>query len=312
MTSLLPIIDSRERYYELFKSNLIWEPAIKAICEKHQLDLNVTRSTSGSHIVFKTGGHWIKLMAPIFEKEMLFETAGLKSVAGRLSVKTPEVIAEGIIEGYPYIILTDVPGEPIKYAWPKLQTRDQEQVIRAMAKTIHELALCPASDLVQSRFNWNAFITDQYLNCEVQQIKKQMPEPWLNQLKTFLAKFSLTEFTTDQPIFLHCDLSYDHFFISNSGAVRLTGIIDLADCQYGHAEYELAAPAVFVFKNHRAHLRLFLQECGYKSCDQRFSEKLLAWCLLHRYFGLSSFFKPEMDVCKPGDFSELASRVFPL
>lgn len=312
MTSLLPVINTREQYYELFKSNSNWEPAIKAICEMHQLDLNVIRSSSGSHIVFKTGNCWIKLMAPIFEKEILYETAGLKSVAGRLSVKTPEVIAEGKIEGYPYIILTNVPGEPIKQSWSKLESSDQARIIRSMAKTIQELGFCPANDLIKNRFDWNVFISDQYLKCEHQQLKKLMPEPWLKQLRSFLAKFSLEEFLTAQPVFLHCDLSYDHFFISDHEEVRLTGIIDMADCQVGHPEYELAAPAVFVFKNHREHLRLFLRECGYQNCNQYFSEKLLAWCLLHRYFGLSRFFKPEMDQCNPGNFSELAALVFPL
>lgn len=309
---LLPIVNTREQYRELFKINSMWEPAIKSICEIHKLDLNVVRSELGSHIVYKAGPYWIKLMIPMYETEMIYEVAGLKSVAGRLSVETPLIIGEGKIDGCPYIILTDVPGEPIKTAWRKLKNQDQIKIIKAMAQTMKELALCPTNELVEKRSNWNEFVTDQFLNCEEQQIKKQMPEAWLKCLKAFLKKFSLQEFTTDRPVFLHSDLTYDHFLIETNNEVKLSGIIDMADCQVGHVEYELAAPTVFVLRGNREGLQLLLKECGHQKLDQRFSEKLLVWCLIHRYFGFSNFFKADMELCQPGDFSALATRVFPL
>ncbi len=308
-TSILPIINSPEHYRELFKNNSIWEPAIQWICQKHQLNHRVLRSESGSHIVYRAGDFWIKLMAPIYQKEMVFEVAGLKSVSGRLSVKTPEIIAQDSIQAWPYVILTDVPGVAIKSGWSQMNQIQQHSVLSGMAKTIIELSRCSPDDVIKQRFDWNEFITGQYQNCYIQQTKKKMPEPWLSQVKPFLQNFSLSEFTTENPVFLHCDLSYDHFFIDQG---RLSGIIDLADVQCGHPEYELAAPCVFVFKGDRSSLRLFLNEVGYNHLDQKFSEKLLAWCLLHRYFGMSTFFKSEMDSCHPGDFAELANKVFPL
>ena len=307
--NLLPTINSPEHYRELFKNNLIWQPAIQTICERHQLKPEASRSELGSHIVYKAGERWIKLMAPIYHSEMNYEVAGLKSVAGRLSVPTPEIIAQGNLEGWPYIVLTDVPGEAIKYAWKKLDSLKKNQVIKGMAQTIGELARCPAEEIIQNRFSWNEFVTEQYRNCESQQLKKRMPEPWRQQVSSFLKRFELNEFMTSRPVFLHCDLTYDHFLVMDG---KISGIIDMADCQWGHAEYELAAPCVFVLKGDRDGLRLFLQECGYTHLDQRFSEKLLAWCLLHRYFGMYGFFKTEMDSCVPGDFSQLAQKVFPL
>ncbi|MBK9322897.1 MAG: hypothetical protein IPM97_08135 [Bdellovibrionaceae bacterium] len=57
-----------------------------------------------------------------------------------------------------------------------------------------------------------------------------------------------------------------------------------------------------------------LMGCGFqeKGLNQRFSEKLLAWSVLHRYFSLVSWFEDEMNEVKHGDFSSLAARVFPL
>ena len=314
---LLPLINSPEHYRELFKNNLIWEPAIKMICEKHQINYvesqSFRRSEIGSHIVYKTGAFWIKLMAPIYEKEMMYEIAGLKLVAGRLSVKTPEIVGHGFIEGWPYIILTEVPGDAIKSIWDKLDVPDQTVVIKSMARTIKEIAVCPAGDLIMKRFDWNEFISEQYRKCETLQIQKPMPDAWLKNLKAFINEFEVQEFTTSSPRFLHSDLSYDHFLISTGSESLLSGVIDWADCQWGHPEYELAAPCVFIFKNNRNSLYSFLSELGFENLDQHFSRKLLAWCLLHRYFSnFSSFFKSEMDQCQSGNFSELAQLVFPL
>lgn len=316
-STLLPQINSPEHYRELFKNNLIWEPAIKSICETHQIyyggSQSLRRSESGSHIVYKAGPYWIKLMAPVYQKEMLYELAGLKSVTGRLSVKTPEVIGEGWLEGWPFVILTDVPGEAIKSVWPKLNRQDQATVIKTMAMTIKEIAACPTDDLVKKRFAWNEFISEQYRKCETLQIQKPMPDAWLKNLKEFINEFSIQEFETSKPQFLHSDLSYDHFLIDSKSRLLLSGIIDLADCQWGHPEYELAAPCVFIFKNDREALRLFLKEWGIDHPNHRLSKKLLAWCLLHRYFSnFSTFLKAEMDQCRPGSFSDLANLVFPL
>lgn len=315
--NLLPVIKNSEHYRELFKNNQIWEPAIKSICEKHQIKTDGSqafqRSETGSHIVYKVDQFWIKLMAPIYQREMNFEIAGLKSVTGRLSVKTPEIKGQGFFEGWPYVILSDVSGIAIKDIWKSLAESDQNVLIQSMAQVIKEISVCPAEDLVKNRFSWNEFILDQYSKCESMQIQKPMPEAWMNNLKAFINEFSVQEFMTSQPRFLHSDLSFEHFLISSGSPPSISGVIDLADCQWGHPEYELAAPCIFIFKNNRNALRLFLKNWGLKKSDQRFSKKLLAWCLLHRYFSnFSIFLKTEMDQCQPGDFSKLADLVFPL
>ena len=288
-----------------------------AICQRHQLTPHLKRSESGSHIVYRAGEpwnrQWIKLMAPIYQKEMAFEVAGLNAVRGQLSVPTPEIFVQESIEGWPYVILSDVPGESIKRAWPLFTEPQQIYVATQIAKIVLEMRQCRADDLIKGRFEWNSFVDNQYDQCEAQQVKKKLPEPWVQHLKNFLGSFSKSEFKTDQLVFLHCDLSYEHFLVSkDSDQPAISGIIDMADVQYGHPEYELAGPAVFVFKAQPIILSTFLRSCGYSPLNQRFSEKLLAWCLLHRYFDMYGFFTKEMDECVPGDFKSLAQKVFPL
>lgn len=269
MKTLLPVIKDRAVYKEIFAQNNIWEPAIVYLMEKHRLNGDFQRGVLGSHIVYRVGDRWIKLMAPIFSKDMPFEISGLKVVDGKLSVPTPKIIAEGV---------------------------------------------CQADPVIKDRFHWNSFIKEQYETWEIHQKRKGLSDQWLQEIPKFLSQFPVSEFECVDPLFLHADLTFDHFLVTGSSSPRISGVIDMADCQVGHFEYELVAPCTFIFKGQKELLRRFLMVCGYSAAklDRKFSEKLLAWAILHRYFSMISYFRDEMDCCRPGDFQELAQKVYPL
>ncbi len=311
---LLPVVRDRAHYSEVFKENHYWHLAIQYILQKYGLTGTPERGVLGSHIVYRVGSHWIKLMAPLFAKDMDFEISGLKAVEGQLSVPTPRIIAEGTLEDWRYVIISHVEGKPIRDMWNNYSVESKNKLAVQMAKILKEISRCQADKMIQERFRWNDFIADQYLNYEAQQIKKSLPEGWLEELGPFMKSFDLSEFQTSHPLFLHADLTFDHFLVAADGAAEVTGIIDMADCQMGHFEYELVAPCTFIFKSEPLALRRFLIGCGYREgeLNQRFSEKMLVWSVLHRYFSLVTWFKNEMAELPEGDFSRLASRVYPL
>lgn len=311
---LLPVVRDRAHYSELFKENHHWLPAILFILKKHGLAGVPERGALGSHIVYRVGNCWIKLMAPLFMKDMAFEISGLKAVEGQLSVPTPKILAEGFLEEWRYVIISHIEGKPIRDMWKTYSDEAKVKLAEQMALILKEISRCPTDKVIQERFQWNDFIADQYTNYESQQIKKSLPEVWLKKLGPFMRTFDLSEFQTTEPVFLHADITFDHFLVAEDGGADVTGIIDMADCQVGHFEYELVAPCAFIFKSEPLALRKFLICCGYRESElnQRFSEKLLAWSVLHRYFSLVTWFKDEMADLPEGDFSKLASRVYPL
>ena len=254
------------------------------------------------------------MMAPLFAKDMAFEISGLRAVQGMLSVPTPQIIAEGNIEGWLYIVLTHIEGKPIRDRWKGLPPDEKVALADQIAQVSKEMSQCSPDQTIRERFVWNDFIAGQYENFESQQMKKSLPESWLKTLGPFLKSFDVSEFQTSTPVFLHADLTFDHFLVSDGARPKVTGVIDMADCQVGNFEYELVAPCTFIFKSDRATLRKFLIGCGFreKELNQRFSEKLLAWSVLHRYFSLVTWFKDEMAEVEDGDFSGLAARIFPL
>lgn len=296
----------------MFKENQIWEPVILFLAKKHRLIGNPQRGYLGSHIVYRVGNHWIKLMAPLFAKDMDFELAGLKSLKNRLTIPTPTVLAQGNLEDWAYVILEHLPGQSIRNVWKDLTAEKKDSLIDQIAETILQIRQSPAQPIVQKRFDWNLFITEQFNDCEEKQRKKLFPEKWIPQIPEFLNGIGLDSFLCDHPRLLHADLTGDHFLVDQAG--KITGLIDLADCQTGHPEYEILAPAVFLFKSDRTSLRRFFLKCGYTNNDfnRKFSERMLAWSFLHRYFGLISYFPNEIAQTSIGDFSSLADLIFPL
>jgi len=314
LNSILPKIKDRDHYRDIFKENHHWERAIHFLKDKYLLNGKVVRGELGSHIVYRVGNSWIKLMAPIFAKDMPFEISGLKSVENRLGVSTPHIIAEGTLDDWAYVILSHIEGQAIRHVWSALSEEYKQDLTDQMAKIVVQISQCPVDEIVANRFQWNQFIETQYNELEIHQRRKGLPESWLRLAPEFLKKFPMDEFQTNKTVFLHADLTYDHFLVSAGDPPKITGVIDMADCQIGHFEYELVAPCIFIFKGQPQLLRRFLVGCGYSesSLNQNFSEKLLAWALLHRYFSFISYFQHEMDEIQAGGFSSLASKVFPL
>jgi hygromycin-B 7''-O-kinase len=311
---LLPEVKDQANFEMLFKQNDVWKPAISYLSKLHGLKGEIQRGVLGSHVVYRVGDRWIKLMAPIYRKDMPFEISGLKAVYGNLSVPTPEILVEGDLDGWAYVVLSHIEGDAIRNVWPAISADQRVQLTRHMAQILLEIRACKPDSTIKGRFDWNSFINEQYSKCEILQKRKKVPDSWFKTVANFLGKFSVSEFECDSPVFIHADLTYDHFLVTLEPEVKISGIIDMADCQVGHFEYELATPSTFILKDQRELLRNFFLGCGYcpSVLNHKFSEKLMAWALLHRYFNMASFLKDEMNKVTPGDFESLAQLVYPL
>jgi hygromycin-B 7''-O-kinase len=184
-----------------------------------------------------------------------------------------------------------------------------------MATTTKSLQSCRPDQIVSDRSNWNTFITDRLRNLVPHHRAKKMSEKWIQALPRFIDQFSPEEFLCDNPVFLHADLTWDHFLVSSPNNIpHISGVIDFADCRIGHPEYDIPATAAFILKSQAAPLREYLLGMGYKNTElnTRFSEKMMAWTCLHYYSDLKNYFESEMLQLDSGDFHALARVVYPL
>lgn len=311
--NLLPSNPDQRTYNELFNLDHNWEKAVKYLANKHKLSGDLLRGTRGSHIVYKVGNHWIKIMAPIFSKDMAFEIAGLETVEKKISVATPEIIATGDLENWHYIIISDVPGHRIGDIWPNLKQLEKQNLALQIAKITLEMQSCRPNARVDSRGEWNNFIKDRFESMTAHHRNRMMDSKWVQELPSYLSQFDLKEFMTSNPVFLHADLTWDHFLVfADEAEPKISGVIDFADCRLGHLEYDIPASAAFIFKGDAAALRKYILGLGLNGMNPKLSEKLMAWTCLHQYSDLNNYFKTEMTMVKPGDFSALAQMVYPI
>ena len=310
--NLLPEIPDRDRYRELFSKDEIWEPAVLRLAARYGLEGRPVRGNRGSHIVYRAGVAWIKLMAPIFAKDMAFEVAGLECARGRLKVATPEILGRGELEGWRYIVVSHVEGRRIGDVWGELGAAEKSALARQAGAVTRELQACAPSEQVHARGDWNAFIRERFARMVDHHRLKSMDERWLSRLSGFLGTFDVADFSTDRPVFLHADLTFDHFLVAtdSSGAPRISGVIDFADCRVGHPEYDVPATAAFIFKGEALPLAEYLRAAGF-AMGPRAAEKMLAWTCLHFYSDLRNYFEKEMIALPAGDFVALARAVYP-
>lgn len=312
---LLPEVVDRDQYKMLFLQDETWTPAIQYLINKHKLAGVPRRGIRGSHIVYRVGNRWIKMMAPLFARDMVFEVAGLECVKDRLEISTPQISDSGELEGWPYLVFSHVAGERIGDVWRQLMPAEKITLAHEIAQVTRTIQQCAGSRTIVDRGEWNTFITERFERVVTHHRAKGLAEGWLKTLPRFLDQFPRTEFLTSSPVFLHADLTLDHFLVEQTATgPKICGVIDFADCRMGHREYDLPATAAFVLKGEREPLRAYLLGLGFKDgdLDQTLSMKILAWTCLHFFSDLKNYFFEEMKQVPEGDFSALAHMVFPL
>lgn len=87
-----------------------WLPAMRVVRERHGGG-DIAPTGLGSNVLLALGDdHLVKLFPPAGAPEHTAERAALEAVHGRLGVATPEVLAHGEVEGWPYLVIPRLPA----------------------------------------------------------------------------------------------------------------------------------------------------------------------------------------------------------
>jgi hygromycin-B 7''-O-kinase len=121
----LPLISSREEFEARFGDE-VWPEAAREICRRHGVSRDaIQRVDSGEHIVFLAGKEFIVKIYKSFRRGFAREKAALEFAAGKTSLKIPEIIAAGNIEGYDYTVITRLDGGLMtREEWLSLKTSE--------------------------------------------------------------------------------------------------------------------------------------------------------------------------------------------
>lgn len=287
--ALLPAAADPESYRPLFGQTALWLPAMHEICRRHGLaTADLIRIPEGSAIVFSCSEALIKLLPPFWAQEFAADRLGLAHCAGRLPVRTPELLAQGQLGDWPYLVLGRLPGTQIKRVWKSLAPAEQSRLMQQLGELIAVMQTLPTEDLPG---DWTGFCASRRQNFVTdQQARGLSPELTASYHQRLEA--CLQDLPAFAEVFLHADLTDEHLLLeATASGWQLTGLIDFGDLMLGGGFYELAAPTVMLTGGRPELRRALLNGWGFNASVQELELSLEAGMLLHQFCHLPGWLK---------------------
>jgi len=265
----LPAVSDIAAYHHHFNDKA-WEKAAAIICAQHRISYtNLRRSPQGENIIFFIDDALVvKIFAP-FRENFLRETSALEFTQGKLGIETPELVFIGDIEGWHYLIMTQLRGRASREVWESIGMRDRLGIVTHLGSAMRELHEAQAS-LEQAALNrdWRGFVEQQALvSVERQRACGANPE-WLESLPAYISiRLGLLP-EHNEEVFLHGDIHAGNVLLDEEGGHwRVTGLIDFGDSLCGFHEYEFVAPGVLMAQGSRELQRAMLLAYGYSEAQ---------------------------------------------
>lgn len=304
---LLPPAPDAEAF-RLLRAADIYRPALAEIARRHRLAGEPRRYAGGSLPVFALGdAHVVKLFPPPFRRNRDNERDALAFLGGRLAVATPELVAADDLDGWPYLVMSQLPGRPMDEVWPALERADHLRLADEVGALIGELHALPAGGVALpfAEVVWEAFIDAQRAACPERQASRGAEPAWVARIPGFLDAVDLSD--PREPVFLHTEVMPDHLLVTAEG--RLAGLIDFEPSMIGAREYELASVGIFFAAGDRALLLRALEAAGHPP-DRALARRLMAYALLHRYSHLPWYMRRMPPRRGVDSFDALAAQWF--
>ncbi len=310
---LLPTVNTPADYRPIYRDAAVWLPAMRAICRRHHLDPTALRmAPPGTHVVFFVGTACIiKLFVPPWVEDAYPERVALAALRGHATIAVPQLIGQGELEGWPYLVLTTVPGRSLETVWPALSPADRQHIMHQLGALMRQLHALDVTKVEGLASDWSGFLSQQFRLCLDNQAQAGASAAWLEQIHSFLANLPPLAGNGSPSALLHSDITCEHVYLQQQEDTwQISGLIDWGDAMIGDPLYDFVAPAL-ITRDDPAVWRALLQGYGFQparwSADR--AAELLAYALLHRYVRLTDFLA-DWGPHPPADLRELQRRLF--
>lgn len=290
--SVLPRINSDEEYEQLNLNDELFKNAAREIVTQHNLADAPLSLLGGTNIVFSYGNkRIIKIFPPIHHSQFTSETLVMKHLSNQLTVATPAVEFEGVISGWPYIIMNRLDGVPLEGLWEGLDHPNKIIIMRELGSLIREVHSLPTQGLEAIDCHWEDFIANQMTQCVAKHKSTNLPEVLLAQIPEYIKSMAGYLPTIKKPVILTGEYTPMNFIVKQkSGIWHIEGLIDFGDAMLGLPEYDLLGPGAFLIQGDKELLKEFLLAYGYAQEDRtdKLSHQLTLLMLLHKYSNLNA------------------------
>lgn len=280
-----------------------WVNVVAALAARYHSG-PVVPAGEGTVLVALLGNELVlKLYPPFLRDHFSFERAMLAHLQGRLSLPTPRLIDSAERAGWPFLVMTQLRGEPLDHVWPTLQQHERCAVLRSLGRVAAEVHALPLGPMPALAPRWTDFLHQQRARCHERQRRTGLPAHLLAQLAPFL----------DGPVPEGPDViltgEYTPFNLLYSGG-GLSAMFDFGDGLIGPAQYDWLGPMCFLAEGDPECIDAFFDgHCG-RPFDRGLREALLRLLLLHRYSNLNAQLAVPNWHAAP-DFQALAALIWP-
>jgi hygromycin-B 7''-O-kinase len=242
--------------------------------------LDIARSHGLPHAdpqIFSTGTNLVvgldhrlilKIFPPLLRSQFVSERSALAQLRGHLGVPIPEIVLEGERDGWPYLVITRLPGVLGSEAWPGMPEPDKERVLRQIGATIAEVQRAPLGDLASIEPRWDNFIRGQIEGCRARHTRLGLPRKFLDGLDEFLAAATPLIPMNAPPVILVGEYIPENFLLGqDASGWRLSGLFDFGDVLTGWGEYDLLGPSAFMTAGVAPRVRSLLAGFGTSTAE---------------------------------------------
>jgi hygromycin-B 7''-O-kinase len=264
-----------------------WAHLVAGLVESEKLGRGeIAPFAEGSNLVAALGdGLIVKLFAPFHRAQFICERAALAQLRGRTEIAIPEIVAEGELETWPYLVITRLPGAACSTVWDGLDASDQARIMRELGEAIVQVHAAPPGPLADLGAAWPDFMAAQIAGCVTRHRRLGLPERFAADVAALMMQAPTLIPMQAQPVILGGDFLPENLMLDEKdGRLGLSGLIDFGDAMTGWKEYDLLAPTAFFTAGRPALTRSLLTGFGYRpdEMDGAFRRRLLILSLLHR------------------------------
>ncbi|MCP3412284.1 aminoglycoside 3'-phosphotransferase/choline kinase family protein [Bradyrhizobium sp. CCGB01] len=309
----LPRFTDAESFRAWRSDSSQWLPIALDIARDHGLDASAPHVfATGTNLVVGLGEKLIlKIFPPLLRAQFVSERGSLTQLKGRLHLPIPEIVAEGMRDGWPYLIITRLSGTLGSEVWPQLAEDQKERLLRQIGETIASVQRAPLGPLAQIEPRWDAFMRAQIQGCKARHTRLGLAPKFLAGLDDLLRDVEKLIPMDAPPVILIGEYIPENFLLAcHDNQWSLAGLFDFGDVLAGWRDYDLLGPGAFMAAGRPGRVRSLLEGFGHTKLDYALKRRLMALMLLHRASDLNSHICIEGWQEKANDLVELQELIW--
>ncbi|HTN88247.1 MAG TPA: aminoglycoside 3'-phosphotransferase/choline kinase family protein [Sorangium sp.] len=314
---LFPPFDGPRAFDQIRADLHAFRPAILAVCARHGLSTGgLSAFANGTNVVVANDAEQIiKLFPPFLRHQFEAERLSLARFHTNIPAATPELLWQADLDGWPYLVMSRLPGRTLEEAWPAMDGAERVAALARIGEIMRAAHALPTGGLEGIDLGWDAFVERQIAGCEARHRRMGLPEHLVSQIPSYLESARPLLPRSVVPVLLTGEYTPENLLVTQTDeGWRVTGMIDFADACLGPREYDLLGPCLFLAAGSAERQRALLGSYGYDltAPGPELRRRLMALALLHRYSNLKFQLRLDGWDSQVSSLSELEQRIWPL